>query len=54
MAITHIRRKQILHTKRVYLRAAQEGDLDDMFEMFKDEEVMRYWYVLALFCHEPF
>ena len=45
MTITHIRRKHTLHTKRVYLRAAQEGDLDDMFEMFKDEEVMRYWYI---------
>ena len=46
MAITHISRKHSLHTKRLYLRAAQEGDLDDMFEMFKDEEVMRYWYIL--------
>ena len=45
MVITHIRRKLTLHTKRVSLRAAQESDLDDMFEMFKDEEVMRYWYI---------
>lgn len=49
MTITHVRRKHSLHTKRIYLRAAQEGDLDDMFEMFKDEEVMRYWYILQPF-----
>lgn len=49
MAITYIKRKHTLHTKRVYFRAAQEGDLDDMFEMFKDGEVMRYWYTLQPF-----
>lgn len=49
MTVTHIKRKHSLHTKRIYLRAAQEGDFDDMFEMFKDEEVMRYWYVLQPF-----
>ena len=54
MVITHTKRKHTLHTKRVYLRAAQEGDLDDMFEMFKDGEVMRYWYILQPFAVTSF
>ena len=54
MAIIHTKRKLTLHSKRVYLRAAQKGDLDDMFEMFKDGEVMRYWYILQPFAVTSF
>jgi len=35
-----------LQTERLILRAAQESDLDDFFEMFSNEDVMRYWYAI--------
>jgi len=38
--------KASLQTERLILRAAEEGDLDDFFEMFSNEDVMRYWYAI--------
>lgn len=37
-----------LQTERLYLRTARNGDLDDFYEMFSNEEVMRYWYRILL------
>ena len=48
MAISDLSNKRALHTlqtERLFLRATQASDLDDFFEIFNDEDVMRYWYV---------
>ena len=47
MAISDMTNKQKLHTiqtKRLLLRAAQASDIDDLFEIFGNDDVMRYWY----------
>ena len=39
-----------VRTPRLLLRGAQESDLDPMHGLFRDEDVMRYWYLhLSLF-----
>jgi len=38
--------KASLQTERLILRAVQESDLDNFFEMFSNEDVMRYWYAI--------
>lgn len=41
---TPIRRKDgAIRTRRLLLRAAQESDLISLHELFRDEDVMRYW-----------
>jgi RimJ/RimL family protein N-acetyltransferase len=45
--MTNKRKVHTLQTERLLLRAAQPSDLDDLFEIFSDEDVMRYWY----WCH---
>lgn len=48
MAISDLSNKRALHklqTERLFLRAAQASDLDDLFEIFNDDDVMKYWYV---------
>ena len=36
-----------LHTPRLLLRGAQDGDADYLHSAFADPEVMRYWYEKA-------
>lgn len=35
--------QETLQTKRLILRKARESDLDAFYEMFSNEDVMRYW-----------
>ncbi|KAL2049675.1 hypothetical protein ABVK25_010016 [Lepraria finkii] len=46
MAISDLSNKRALHTlqtERLFLRAAQASDLDDLFEIFNNDDVMKYW-----------
>ena len=40
-----------LHTTRLRLRGAVQGDVEPLNKAFTDSEVMRYWYVLAASVH---
>ena len=42
-----------IRTRRLLLRGAQESDLEALHELFSDEDVMRYWYLLTYLTHIP-
>ena len=42
-----------IRTRRLLLRAAEESDLEALHELFSDEDVMRYWYLLKYLSKVP-